>query len=234
MADLHVGGYDKGQYRTRRVISPKVAMSRFLGCSLHTSSGSSLEHLVALSLVMLMMTPTMNRPFVFRFIRPSCVARNNVIRLNWVVCSEWHPAHPTALAIPMQQFPSHLRVRVSGDVALCSLLPVAAEPRVIGTIAPADRDVARNRHRRWFDQLGVPVRKCPVSVVTEVPASDPVAPFVWVAPLGPSPEHLPLAVSDVAERLFGCAMPVVVRPSPNDRVQVREIPTCPARRCVTG
>jgi signal transduction histidine kinase len=27
MADLHVGGYDEGQYRARRVISPKVAMS---------------------------------------------------------------------------------------------------------------------------------------------------------------------------------------------------------------
>ncbi len=49
-----------------------------------------------------------------------------MVFVNRVICSKWQAAHSTAVAVPSQQFQSHVRVRLSGDLTLCSLLPVSS------------------------------------------------------------------------------------------------------------
>ena len=122
-------------------------------------------------------------------------------------------------------FPAHL--------SLLSLSPVLAQSWVIRRISSYDLDEAGNGGCIGLDQFGLPFPKCPVAVAPEVARFHPCTAFVRVSAFRPAPEHVPLGMLNLLEDVFGCTVPVVIRPSPYTGVEfLHDVPCRGLLMCV--
>jgi hypothetical protein len=122
-------------------------------------------------------------------------------------------------------FPSHLLL-----LALC---PVLAQGWVVGRTSSFDLGEAGNQGCVGLDQLCLLFPECPGAVAPEIACFHPFTAFVRVSAFRPGPEHLPLGVSGFLEDVFGCAVPVVIRPSPYDGVEcLNDVPCRGVLVCV--
>ena len=69
------------------------------------------------------------------------------------------------------------------------------------------------------DEVCVAILQRPVAVLGEVPSPYPFTGFVWVAALGPVPQHLVDPVAGVCERCLRRAVSVIIRPAPYFRAE---------------
>ena len=115
-------------------------------------------------------------------------------------------------------FPSHLLL-----LALC---PVLGQSWIIGGVPSCDLREAGDRGCVGLHQFCLPFPECPVAVAPKVAGFHPFTSFVRVSAFRPRPEHLPLGVSNLLEDMFGCTVPVIIRPSSDDGVELPDYLPC--------
>jgi hypothetical protein len=105
------------------------------------------------------------------------------------------------------------------QLLLATFGPIGALRRIVGRRLPSDFLEAGDRGLVELHQFGFSGSKRPVAVVQEVARLHPVTRSLWVSAFRPSPEHLPVPVSDLVESLAGADVSVVIRPSPDNWVK---------------
>ena len=84
---------------------------------------------------------------------------------------------------------------------------------------PCDLREACDRGGVGLHQFRLACPACPIAVVPNIAGFHPLPAFMRVSAFRPSPEHLPLGLSNLLQDVFGCTVPIILRPSPYDRVE---------------
>jgi len=124
------------------------------------------------------------------------------------------------ISLPLVQYQPLFLVGFPSHLSLPALRPVLAQSWVIGGVLPCDLGEACDRGCVGLDQFCLPFPECPIAVVPKVADFHPFTSFSRVSAFRPDPEHLPLGMSDLLEDMFGCTVPVIIRPSSYDGVEL--------------
>ena len=124
-------------------------------------------------------------------------------------------------------FPSHVR--------LLALRPVVAQGWVRGGMPPCDLGAACDRGCVGLHQCRRSFPACPSTVVPKRAGFHPLPAFGRVSAFRPPPAHLPLGMSHLGQDVFGRTVPVIRRPSSDDRVAcLDDLPCRGVLLCVQG
>src|SRR5262249_39305791 len=77
-----------------------------------------------------------------------------------------------------------------------------------------------------LNQFRLSFPECPIPVVPKIAGFHPLPAFVWVSAFRPPPEHLPAGMSNLLHDVLGRTVPVIIRPSPDDRVECLDYLPC--------
>jgi hypothetical protein len=166
------------------------------------------------------MAPGVYETFVVDGVCSTTTFRDDMIRFYAFARKKWDTTQSASVSLLLVQGQPLLFVGFPSHLPLFALVPVRVQRWVEGRISPFDFDEAGDRGFVGLDQFRLPFLERPIAVVPEVASFHPFPAFVRVSALRPVPEHLPLGMSDFLEGSTGCTVPVVVRPSPYDRVEV--------------
>ena len=139
---------------------------------------------------------------------------------------EWDVTQSASVSLFLVQHQPLFRVGFPSHLLLLALRPVLAQRWVIGGISPCDLREAGDRGCVGLHQFRLSFPECPITVVPKIAGFHPFPAFVRVSAFRPRPEHLPLGMSNLLEDVFGCTVPVIIRPSPYDRVECLDYLPC--------
>jgi hypothetical protein len=142
-----------------------------------------------------------------------------VIDLYGLARDELDTTQGTFIFLVPVDYPAFCRDGFPGHLLFAAFGPVRALCRIVGSGFPHDFLVAGDRGLVGFHQFDPIGSERPVAVVQEVADLHPFTWLLGVSAFRPSPEHLPLSVPDLIEGLAGADMSVVIRPSPDNRVE---------------
>ena len=165
------------------------------------------------------MAPGVYETFVVYVVCSPLTCREKMIRFYVFPRDEWDMTQHTSVSLfPVQYqplflggFPAHL--------VLLALRPVVVQRWVIGGVLPGDLGEAGDRGCIGFDQFRLSFPECPIAIVPKITGFHPLPAFGRVAAFRPYPEHLPLGMSNLLKDVFGCTVPGIMRPAPDDRVK---------------
>ena len=132
---------------------------------------------------------------------------------------KWDSTQSASVSLSLVQYQPLFLVGFPSHLLLLALRPVLVQRWVIGRVLPCDLGEASDWGYVGFDQFCLSFIKCPIAVVPEVAGFHPFTALVRVSAFHPHPEHLPLGMSNFLEDMFGRTVPVVVCPSPDNRVE---------------
>jgi len=134
--------------------------------------------------------------------------------------NEWDVTQSALVSLFLVQYQPVLLVGFPSHLLLLALRPILAQRWVVGGVLPCDFGEAGDRGCVGFAQCGLLLKECPVAIAPKVARFHPFTSFVRVSAFRPVPEHLPLSMSNFCEDVFGRRVPVVVRPSSNNGVEI--------------
>jgi hypothetical protein len=166
------------------------------------------------------MAPGVYKAFITEVIGTALAFEVDMVRFYAFSGYELDVTQGAPIFLSLEQHQPLFRMGFPTYLSLLSLYPVLAQSWVIGRISSCDFRKAGNRGFVGLDQFPVFfVMECPVAIILEVPCFYPLTSFLRMSAFGPYPQHLPLGMSDLAEGFTGCAVSVVIRPSPYDWVE---------------
>ena len=133
---------------------------------------------------------------------------------------KWDGTQSASVSLFLVQHQPSFRVGFPFHLPLLALRPIVAQSWIIGGIFPCDLREAGDGDGVGLDQFCLPFTECPIAVVPKVAAFYPSTAFSRVSAFRPDPKHLPLGMSDLLEDLLGCTVPVIIRPSSYDGVEL--------------
>ena len=140
--------------------------------------------------------------------------------------SKWDSTQNASISLSLVQYQPLFLIGFPSHLLLLTLHPVLAQRWVIGRVLPCDLREAGDRGCIGLHQFRLSFPECPITVVPKIAGFHPFPAFVWVAAFRPYPEHLPLGMSNLLKDVFGCTVPVIIRPSPYDRVEFLDYMPC--------
>ena len=203
---------------SRKVLPPSSPLRT--GREGFPSSGSSPWPLLPVRLVTLPMAPGVYKTFVLNVVRSTLTCRDNMIRFYAFTRYKWDMTQSASVSLFLVQYQPLFLVGFPSHLLLLALRPVLAQSWVIGGISPCDLREAGDRGCVGFDQRRLLLEECPIAIAPKVACFHPVTSFVRVSAFRPIPEHLPLGMSDFCEDVFGRGVPVIVRPSSHNGVEI--------------
>jgi hypothetical protein len=141
-----------------------------------------------------------------------------MIRFSAFSHYEWDVTPRASVSLFLVQHPPLFLVGFPSHVLLLALRPVLAQGWVRGGIPPCALGEAGERGYVGLHQFRLSFPECPITVVPNRAGFHPLPAFVRVAAFRPRPEHRPLGMSNLLQDVFGRTVPVIIRPSPYDRV----------------
>jgi hypothetical protein len=179
------------------------------------------------------MAPGVYKTFVAEVVCSTVTARDNMIRFYAFSCYKWDSAQCASVSLLSVQHQPLFLVDFPAHLLLLSLCPVLAQCWVIGRVSAYDFREAGDWGCIGLDQFCLAFPECPVAVAPEVARFHPFTSFVRVSAFCPDPKHLPLSMSGFLEDVFGCTVPVVMRPTPYDGVEfLNDVPCRGLLMCV--
>ena len=179
------------------------------------------------------MAPGVYKTCVAEVVCSTLTWRDHRIRFSGFSRYKGDATQSASVSLSLGQYPPLLLVGFPAHVLLLALHPVLAQRWVIGRVLPCDRGEASDWGYVGFDQVCLSFIEGPIAVVPEVARLHPCTSFVRVAAFRPPPEHLPLGMADFLKDMLGRTVPVVVCPSPDNRVECLPDPPCRGLlRCV--
>jgi hypothetical protein len=166
------------------------------------------------------MAPGVYETFVVDVVCSTLTCGYDMIRFYVFPGYKWDGTQSASIPLFLVQHQPLFRKGFPSHLLLLSLYPVLAQSRVVGRVSPCNLGEAGDRGCVGFDQCRLCLEKCPVAVAPKVACFHPFTSFVRVSAFGPHPEHLPLGMADFGEDVFGRRVPVVVRPSTNNGVEI--------------
>ena len=190
------------------------------------SSGSSPWPLSPVLLVALPMAPGVYKTFVIDIVCSTLACRENMIRFYAFSHYEWDVTQSASVSLFLVQHQPLFLVGFPSHLLLLALRPVLAQGWVIGGIPPCDLREAGDRGCVGLHQFRLSFPECPITVVPKIAGFHPFPAFIRVSAFRPRPEHLPLGMSNLLKDVFGRTVPVIIRPSPYDRVECLDYLPC--------
>ena len=191
-----------------------------------TSSGSSPWPLSPVLLVTLPMAPGVYKTFVLDLVCSTLACREKMIRFYAFSPYEGDVTQRASVSLFLVQYQPLFLVGFPSHLLLLALRPVLAQGWVIGGMPPCDFGEACDRGCVGLHQFRLSFPECPITVVPKIARFHPFLAFIRVSALRPGPEHLPLGMSNLLKDVFGCTVPVILRPSPYDRVECFDYLPC--------
>ena len=159
------------------------------------------------------MAPGVYKTFVIDVVCSTLACRDDMIRLYAFSRYKWEGTQRASVSLSLVQHQPVFRVGFPSHVLLLTLRPILAQRWIIGGVLPRDLREAGDRGCVGLDQFRLPFPECPIAVVPKVAGFHPFTAFFRVSAFRPDPEHLPLGMSDLVKDVFGCTVPVIIRPS---------------------
>ena len=172
------------------------------------------------------MAPGVDKTFIAKVVSSPLTCRDNMIRFYGFSRYTWDSTQSASVSLALVPSQPLLLVGFPSHLVLLALHPVLAQRWVTGRVLPCDRGEASDWGDVGFDQCCLSFIACPRAVVPEVAGFHPFTSLLRVSAFRPPPEHLPLGMSNFLEDMFGCTVPVIVCPSPDNRIAFLDDPPC--------